>query len=107
MRTERRYRWRLGYSYGLPVAGKEPIEIGAQHRRCVERLEAIEQSLPDDGHDGRGAKQLRKADQRVVGDFAALQRADKPRPHHLEDTPEHLAIVEFRQRREARPLADD
>ena len=46
-------------------------------------------------------EQLREAHQRVVGELAALDRPREPCPHRLENVREHLAIVEFGERRES------
>ena len=49
--------------------------MGAHEFAHVERREALEQAVPDE-RDQRGRdQQLRKARERVVGEFAALDRA--------------------------------
>jgi hypothetical protein len=93
----------------MPVSPRsgESDRIRAHHGSHVERLEPIKQPVPDDGDYRRGADQLRKTDQCIVGDLAAFERADKPRPHGREDARQHLAVIKFGERRKSRPFADD
>jgi len=72
----------------------------------VERLEAVEQAVPDDGDDARRAEQHRKAHQGVVGKLAALVGTAHQAAQRLEQTFEHLAIVELGERRKPRSFAD-
>ena len=95
-----------GHHRDAPVAEDE-IEMGAHQLADVERIVAREQAVPDDRHDAGSGEQLRKADQRIVAQLAAIERAPQQRPHRRNDAPKHLAIVEVGDLGKPRSFADD
>jgi len=81
--------------------------VRAHELAHIERSQAPEQGVPYDGYKGGRDQQLRKAGERVVGEFAAFHRQGEPGAHDRQHARDDLAIVELGELGKARPLGDD
>src|SRR6478735_3699579 len=85
---------------------EQHVEMRMHHGAHVERLEAVEQSAPDDRNNAGRRQQLRKPHQRIGLELAALVRTAQHVADRRHDARDDLAEIELGQRRKTRPLRE-